>query len=104
MSATLRHPCGALGLLTLVMVAAAPGRANPIAQIICAASDQMRTRLETQLQAQRVWSGMRNPEEVMELWEEPSGDWSLTILYAEGRRCVVAMGSGLTPVLHGPQG
>lgn len=94
-----------LTALVFVATGALPeaAKANPIAEVICAPSDQMRTRLESQYQAQRVWSGLRSPDEVMELWEEPSGDWSLTIAYAEGRRCIVAMGDALQPFSVLPQ-
>lgn len=90
------------GLFTPPEVAHA--NAGPIAQVICASSDTMRARLERQYLAERVWSGLRGPDEILELWEEPSGDWSLTIVYAEGKRCIVAMGSALTPFRIAPHG
>lgn len=69
---------------------------DPIAQIICAPSDQMQTRLERRFNATRVWSGLRSPDEFMELWEEPDGDWTLTIVYASGQTCIVAMGEHIS--------
>lgn len=69
---------------------ASPG---PIAEIICAPSAEMRLRLERQFQSRRVWQGLRNPDEIMELWEGPQGDWTLVISRTSGSVCIVAMGT-----------
>ena len=42
--------------------------------------------------------GLRGPDEVMELWENADGDWTLIITYAGGKRCIVAMGKALSPI------
>lgn len=83
-----------------------PAAANggPIAQILCAPSDVMRHRLETRYRAQRAWAGLRNPDEVVELWEDPEGDWTLVITYTGGNWCIVAMGDALLPFAFAPNG
>ncbi len=91
--------CAAL-LLALPLPPARSGP-DPIAQIICAPSGQMQTRLERRFNATRVWSGLRSPDEFMELWEEPDGDWTLTIAYASGQTCIVAMGEHISSLARG---
>ena len=82
-----------LGLcLTSDPIAANPG---PIAQILCAPDAQMRDQLMVQLGTERTWQGLRDPDQIMELWEDRTGDWVLVIAYAGGRRCIVATGTGL---------
>ena len=102
-----------LSRLTLVALFAvgltgAPGpvvsNPGPIPQIICAPTHEMGTRLETQFGAQRAWQGLRSPEEIMELWQDERGEWTLVISYANGNRCIVAMGTGLTGFSRIPQG
>lgn len=77
-----------------------PGRAlsdpGPIAEILCAPTAQMRQRLETEFGAERAWQGLRTPDQIMELWEDRRGVWTLVIAYANGRVCIVAMGTRLT--------
>lgn len=82
----------------------AAAKGGPIAQILCAPSDVMRHRLETHYRARRTWAGLRNPDEVMELWEEPDGDWTLVITYTGGNWCIVAMGDALLPFAFAPNG
>jgi hypothetical protein len=96
----------ALVLAALLFIASPllAGRRGPIAQILCAPSADMRHRLETQFRAHRAWSGLRGPEEVMELWEEPDGDWTLIITRASGMWCIVAMGEALMPFAERPHG
>lgn len=81
-----------LALVPSAQVFANPG---PIAEILCAPKAQMQQRLETEFRSRRAWQGLRSPEEVMEIWEDQRGDWTMTISYSEGHLCIVAMGSGL---------
>ncbi|WP_238840608.1 hypothetical protein [Roseobacter cerasinus] len=64
----------------------------------------MRHRLETRYRAHRAWAGLRGPDEVMELWENAEGEWTLIITYADGKRCIVAMGEALSPIAGMPHG
>ena len=77
---------------------------GPIAEIICAPTEQMTRRLETQFGAERAWQGLRSPEEVMELWEDKRGDWTLVIARANGTLCIVAMGVRVTGFPDMPRG
>lgn len=76
---------------------------GPIAHVLCASGQDMRERLETRYRAHRAWVGLRGPDEVMELWENEDGDWTLIITYAGGKRCIVAMGEALSPIAGMPQ-
>ena len=93
-------------MLAVTAVAPTPTTANPgpIAEIICAPSVEMRDRLTTDFRAQVAWQGIRNPDEIMEIWEDDRGDWTLVIAYASGRICIVAMGDPLLGFADLPQG
>ncbi|MEL6563831.1 MAG: hypothetical protein AAFZ99_09450 [Pseudomonadota bacterium] len=75
---------------------------GPIAHVLCASGEDMRERLETRYRAHRAWAGLRGPDQVMELWENADGDWTLIITYAGGKRCIVAMGEALSPIAAMP--
>lgn len=36
--------------------------------------------------------GVRDPEQVMEVWTDPRGHWTMVVRYASGTSCIVAMG------------
>ncbi len=74
-------------------MAGGPTLANPIAEVICAPTDQMTGKLTRQLGTTRRASGLRSPEEVVEIWTDPDGDWTMVIAYASGQSCIVAMGA-----------
>lgn len=84
-------------LLGVLCISTLPGQATanpgPIAEIICAATDDMQFRLEQDFRSVRVWQGIRSSDQRMELWEDGRGDWTLVISYAKGTACIVAMGS-----------
>ncbi len=65
---------------------------SPIAEIVCAPTPQMKDKLTLQFGTTRTAIGMRNPEEVMELWTDDRGDWTMVVTYATGKSCIVAMG------------
>ncbi|MEO1679249.1 MAG: hypothetical protein AAFU80_13945 [Pseudomonadota bacterium] len=79
-----------------IQVQAVHANPGPIAQILCAPSAEMRDKLRGQFGADRIWQGLRSPDEVVELWEDERGDWTLVIAYANGNVCIVAMGSYLS--------
>ncbi|MBU2960438.1 hypothetical protein KO516_06330 [Citreicella sp. C3M06] len=66
--------------------------ASPIAEVLCEPSQRMSERLSLRSGATKASSGLRNPEEIMELWLDPAGDWTMVIAYASGTSCIVAMG------------
>ncbi|WP_085792113.1 hypothetical protein [Roseivivax jejudonensis] len=79
-------------LLPLLAAAAPAPAASPIAEVVCAPKAAMTERLTRQFGAERHATGLRSPEEVMELWRAEDGDWTLVMTYASGRSCIVAMG------------
>lgn len=79
-------------VLILTCAASAASAQSPIAEVICAPSDQMTQKLRTQFGASQTAIGIRNPEEVMEVWTDDRGEWTLVMTYASGKSCIVAMG------------
>lgn len=88
-------------LLILLALFANPALASsPIAEVICADKSRLENRLTRQMGASRHSIGIRSPEQIMEIWTDKKGDWTLVIAYASGQSCIVAMGEdwqGLTP-------
>ena len=82
-----------LPALLFIGLASGPAFAGPIAEVICAPSDQMVRKLTQQFGTKRRASGLRSPEEVVEIWTDADGDWTMVIAYASGRSCIVAMGA-----------
>ena len=80
-------------LALVACLVAGPLCANPIAEIICAPTDQMTERLTRQFGENRSAIGLRSPDEVMEVWTRGAGEsLTLVVRYAEGNSCIVAMG------------
>lgn len=102
---TRRRPMITLAALTAGAFAS-PAQANPgpIAEVFCGLSDDMRRSLKHQFGATLAWQGLRSPDQIMEIWEDREGDWTLVISYANGSRCVVAMGSRLSGFADQPHG
>ena len=96
----------AVYILATLLGQSGPARAQggPIAEVLCASPDDMRQRLDIRYQARRAWAGLRSPDEVLELWEDAEGDWTLVITHAGGNWCIVAMGEALDPVAELPHG
>ncbi len=65
---------------------------SPIAEIICEPTIHMHDKLTRQFGSHRVATGVRSPEQVMEVWTSRSGAWTMVITYANGTSCIVAMG------------
>ena len=70
----------------------APLSAGPLAEVICSPTDVLHTRLTQQYGSEKQSSGLRAPDEMMEVWTNEAGDWTLVIRYATGSSCIVAMG------------
>jgi hypothetical protein len=69
------------------------GHASPIAEVVCAPSEEMQGRLERTQGVVRSAVGVRDPDQVMEVWTSPDGGrWALVVAYAAGTSCIVAMG------------
>ncbi|MEL6806773.1 MAG: hypothetical protein AAFO97_03245 [Pseudomonadota bacterium] len=83
-------------LALLCLALATPATASPIAEVLCAPTPQLQTKLERQYGTQRTASGLRSPEEVMEVWTDDRGDWIMVAAYASGTSCIVAMGEHWT--------
>lgn len=66
--------------------------ANPIAEIVCAPSGELETRLLRDHGSSRTAQGVRGPEQVMEVWTDQRGEWAMVVRYATGTSCIVAIG------------
>ncbi|WP_407492220.1 hypothetical protein [Pseudooceanicola sp. MF1-13] len=84
--------------LTLFLIALAlPAAAtNPIADVICEPKARMTEKLTRNLRSERKSMGLRGPEQVVEVWTDSQGDWTMVITYASGQSCIVAMGEAWT--------
>ncbi len=75
-----------------MIIASGPAAASPIAEVICAPTHKMTQKLSHQF-GERLHSwGTRGPEQVMQVWTDDRGDWTLVVHYASGTSCIVAMG------------
>ncbi|MTI03810.1 hypothetical protein E1297_48165 [Roseibium sp. RKSG952] len=75
------------------MLLVAPVHAkSPIAEVICEPTGRMHEKLSRQFGSQQTASGIRGPEQIMEVWTSERGDWTLVMTYATGTSCIVAMG------------
>lgn len=82
-----------LPILGLVFSFATPDQAkSPIAEVLCEPTQRLYDRLKGQSRSERVATGMRGPEQIMEVWNSDKGDWTLVVSYATGTSCIVAMG------------
>ncbi|WP_171207763.1 MULTISPECIES: hypothetical protein [unclassified Ruegeria] len=77
--------------LALLLAGTAQAK-SPIAEVICEPTERMHDKLERQFRAQQTASGMRGPEQMMEVWTSETGDWTMVVTYATGTSCIVAMG------------
>ncbi|WP_237220196.1 hypothetical protein [Salipiger sp. CCB-MM3] len=67
--------------------------ASPIADALCEPSAHMTKRLKRQQGASLASTGLRSPDEVVELWLDARDNWTMVISYASGTSCIVAMGA-----------
>lgn len=85
------------------LLAATPAPAfTPIAEILCEPRGTMVERLERQYGERQIGQGLRSREQVMELWGDEAGGWTLVMTYASGTSCIVAMGEGWEALPFGP--
>lgn len=99
-------PRAVLSLILMVPMAVPPvtarAKASPLAEVICDSTERMRDRLQHQFGTRRQAMGLRGPEQVMEVWTDPRGDWTMVVTYATGTSCIVAMGEAWEQVTQDP--
>lgn len=78
--------------MPLLMPTAALAGGSPLAEVICDSTERMRDKLMHQFGTRQQAIGTRGPEQVMEVWTDARGDWTMVMTYASGRSCIVAMG------------
>jgi len=78
--------------LCAVLPAAPAAAQSPIAEVVCEPTAQMHDRLKHRLRSARTARGIRDREQIMEVWTDPQGGWTLVLTYAGGTSCIVAMG------------
>ena len=82
-----------LRFLIALMATATPVLAtSPIADVLYEPTSRMTEKLSHQMQSKKQNMGLRGPEQVLEVWTDKQGDWTMVITYASGRSCIVAMG------------
>lgn len=79
-------------VLPFVLVAAPAVADTPIAEVVCETTPRMLDRLSGAMGATRTAIGLRDEEQLMEVWTDPHGDWTLVASYASGTSCILAMG------------
>jgi len=79
-------------VLSLMLLASPAAAVSPIAEILCEPRERMEQRLSQNFIATRSALGVRSPDQVMEVWTDARGDWTLVMRYANGQSCIVAMG------------
>ncbi|MEP6020757.1 MAG: hypothetical protein ABJ251_19965 [Paracoccaceae bacterium] len=42
--------------------------------------------------SERTAQGVRNEDQILEVWTDDRGDWAMVMRYSSGRSCIVAMG------------
>ena len=78
--------------MAMTLAAGTARASNPIAEILCESTDRMHQKLIRQFGEQLQGWGTRSPDEVMQIWTDDRGDWTLVVTYATGTSCIVAMG------------
>ncbi|MEY8842989.1 hypothetical protein AB9K41_28485, partial [Cribrihabitans sp. XS_ASV171] len=86
-----RHALFPLFLLAFALAGPVSAR-SPIAEVICELTERMHDKLRHQFGETRSATGIRDPEQVMEVWTDARGGWTLVVTYASGTSCIVAMG------------
>lgn len=71
-----------------------PISAGTISDTVCKPTDQLYDMLRQRLGGTRRAQGVRSPEQIMEVWTDTKGGWTMIVTYASGTSCIVAMGKG----------
>jgi len=80
-----------LALIPVLLPAIAPA-ATPIAEVVCEPTGRLTDKLTRQFGERLHAWGTRGPEQVMQVWTDGRGGWTLVVSYATGTSCIVAMG------------
>lgn len=87
----------------LLLAIAAPAAAvSPIAEVICDSTSALHDRLAHRFGERRSATGVQGPDQIMEVWTDARGDWTLVVTYATGTSCIVAMGKDWATHRHDP--
>lgn len=81
----------------LMMWPGLAGAVSPIAEVLCEPTAVLHDRLNHRFGSERTATGLRGPEQIMEVWTDSRGDWTMVVTYATGLSCIVAMGEAWTP-------
>lgn len=76
----------------MLAIPAASAAQSPIAEMLCEPTSALQFKLEEQFRSSRTASGLRDPEQMMEVWTDARGNWTMVVSYASGTSCIVAMG------------
>ena len=79
-------------LLFCLLLASPIVAQSPIAHMLCEPTRKMQQKLSRQLGETRRATGLRSPDQMMEVWKGAQGSWTLVLRYASGTSCIVAMG------------
>ncbi|WP_422029344.1 hypothetical protein [Roseovarius sp.] len=79
-------------VIALACLAGGASASSPIAEVICEPTEKMTQKLSRQFGEQLHSWGTRGPEQVMQVWTDKRGDWTMVVSYATGTSCIVAMG------------
>jgi len=81
-----------VALAIILPFAGAAPATSPIAEVICEPTPRMTQKLTRQFgESLQAW-GTRGPEQIMQVWTDDRGGWTLVVSYATGTSCIVAMG------------
>lgn len=91
-------------LLTAFALSALPSVLSArTSDVICYDHAQMTKNLKQDLGAERLGTGLRDPETLFEVWViTRNGDWLAVQNYANGTSCIVAMGEHWQGAPKGP--
>jgi len=77
---------------------------TPFPSTICHKTENMSQRLTRQHGAERSARGTQGPDQILEVWTNDRGGWTLVVTYATGLSCIVAMGKDWESLLDNPAG
>lgn len=88
--------------ITALALAGMAPASSPIAEIVCAPTPDMKERLARQYDSRRRGFGTSGHEQVLEVWADERGTWTMVMTYATGTSCIVAMGENWEGLADNP--
>ena len=79
-------------ILFLLLIVPLSAAAQSIGEVNCTPTNEMVARLEGYLGSERTAQGVRNEDQILEVWTDAQGDWAMVMRYSNGRSCIIAMG------------